>query len=527
MRLLRAASLLICIVALSPVAVVLGALAAPETEVWDHLARYVLPGLLLNTFLLVSGVLAGVLLLALPLAWFAAVYRFPGHRWLSWALMLPLAMPAYVLAFVQVGLFDFSGPLQVALRGWFGPALRLPEVRSLPGAIVALSLCLYPYVYLMARQAFASQGRRALEVAQSLGLSPWRGFWQVALPLARPWIAAGALLVVMETLADFGAVSVFGVDTFTTAIYKAWFSMFSLPAAAQLASMLLLIAFVLMSLEQWQRRRQRFTATGRAPLQPRVLTGWRGWLVCAWGMWVLALAFFVPMLQLGLWCAAEAARDWDARYPVFLLNSLLLSGLAALLVLALALVLVYTERRSPRWAFGLPLRLSSLGYAVPGAVLAVGVFLPVAWLDQQLIALFQLERSAVLKGTLAVMLVALAIRFLNVGIGPVAAAWQRLSPSHEMAARSLGCAGLPLLARLHLPMIRGGLATGALMVFVDTIKEMPITLMTRPFGWDTLSVRVFEMTSEGEWARAALPAIAIVLAGLLPTLLLSREAARR
>lgn len=522
---LRVAVWAVASLAALPLVVVLSSLLHPETAVWAHLGEHVLPELIGTTAALVLGVCAGVLLLGVSLAWLTAVYEFPGRRFFNWALMLPLAMPAYVLAFVQVGLLDFTGPLQTVLRGWFGADLRLPEIRSLGGAVLVLSLSFYPYVYLLARDAFASQGQRALEVAQSLGLTPAQGFWRVALPLARPWIAAGVLLAMMETLADFGAVYIFGVDTFTTAIYKAWFSLFSLPAATQLASLLVLAALTLMSLEQWQRGWRRYTPTGRSQVvRRRRLTGWAAAGACGFAALVLAVAFVVPVAQLLIWAIEVAPQDLDARYPAFIGRSLLLAVLAALLVVGLALVVGYGERRIRDRSTMLAARIASVGYTIPGTVLAVGVFVPVAWLDNGLIDVFGLQTSAVFKGTVAVMLLALAARFLAVGLQPISSGLNRVSVNQEQAARSLGAAGATLVWRLHLPLLRRSLMTAALLVFVDVMKEMPITLMTRPFGWDTLAVRVFEMTSEGEWERAALPAVALVLVGLLPVIMLTRTA---
>lgn len=505
-----------------PLLVVLSSFAHPEVAIWQHLAAYVLPRVLLNTLLLCSGVLTGVLLLGVSLAWLVTQYRFPGSRLFNWALMLPLAIPAYVMAFVQVGLLDFTGPLQTALRELLGQGLRLPAVRSIGGAVLVLSLSFYPYVYLLARNAFATQGSRALEVGQSLGLSPWQSLWRVALPLARPWIAAGCLLAMMETLADFGAVYVLGVDTFTTAIYKAWFALFSLPAATQLASLLIVLAFVLIAVEQWQRGARRYTPAG-LPSQPRDLCGWQRWIATAFALVVLLAAFLVPLLQLLVWVGKTGWADLDTRYAGFVWHSLYLAGLAASVVVAVALMLAYARHRLPQRSTQLAVNIASVGYAIPGTVLAVGVFIPVAWFDNQLIAWFGLQPDALLKGSVVVLLMALACRFLSVALSPVGSSFQRITASQVMAARSLGERGSGLLWRLYLPLLRGGLTTGLLLVLIDVLKEMPITLMMRPFGWDTLAVRIFEMTSEGEWQRAALPAVMLVLAGLLPVVILVRS----
>ena len=512
-----------------PLTVVLASLLSPEKEIWRHLAEHVLPELLANTFKMVIGVAAGVTLLGVSLAWLTAACDFPGRRFFSWALLLPLAVPSYVTAFVFVAWLDFTGPLQSWLRANFGGSAWFPPVRSGGGVVLVMTLALYPYVFLLARNAFLTQGRRALEAARSLGCSRTEGFFRVALPMARPWIAGGLMLALMETLADFGTVSVFNFDTFTTAIYKTWFGMFSLTGASQLASVLVMLVFAFILLEQLSRSRLRYTQAGRHSLAVRIpLRSWRGWLALSFATAVLLIAFILPVGQLLLWSARVFARDFDDRYISFLWHSLLLGGIAAILTTGCALTLAYVQRRhADPWTRG-AVRIATLGYAVPGPVLAVGIFVPLAWLDNQIVhlgkSLFGTDPGLILQGTLLVMLPAYLTRFLAVGFNPVESAMQRVTRSLDEAARTLGVAGLRMLRRVHLPILRGGLLTAAALVFVDVMKEMPITLMTRPFGWDTLAVRIFEMTSEGEWERAALPAVALMLAGLLPIALLVRQA---
>ncbi len=492
-----------------------------------HLAEFVLPELLLNTLWLLLGVGVNVAVLGISLAWLNAMCEFPGRVFFSWALLLPLAMPAYVLAFVLIGLLDFTGPLQTVLRQAFGP-LTLPSIRSRGGVILVMSLALYPYVYLIARNAFQSQGRAAMEAAQSLGMNRWQGFFKVALPMARPWIAAGVALALMETLADFGTVSTFNYDTFTTGIYKAWFSLFSLPAASQLASILIVFVLVLALTEQRLRAPVKYHAIGRSGAHQRIrLSRLHGALAFAGCFTVFCAAFLVPMTQLLWWAQGVVATDLDARYWAFFAHSLWLSGLGALTVAAVALVLAYAARQRPGVAMHITQRVATIGYAIPGAVLAVGIFIPVAWLDEKLIALFNsgalhaVPLTGVLKSTLFVVVFAYAVRFLAVGFAPLEAGLQRITCSTDDAARVLGCTSLALLLRVHLPILRPSLFAALALSFVDMMKEMPITLMTRPFGWDTLATRVFEMTSEGQWQQAALPSVAIVLAGLLPVIYLA------
>lgn len=523
-------ALAVAALVLVPVAVTFSSYADIERDILAHLIEFALPELVANTLWLVAGVGLGVSLLGVSLAWLTAMCEFPGRRLFDWALLLPLALPAYVTAFVAIGLLDFTGPLQTWLReGW--NLTGLPEIRSRGGVILVMSLALYPYVYLIAKNAFATQGAIALEAAQSLGLSRTQGFFRVALPMARPWIAAGLMLALMETLADFGTMAIFNYDTFTTAIYKAWYSLFSLQAAAQLASVLILFVLVVVVLEQRSRAKMRFGTVGRSAGSRRIkLSPGLAWLAFLYAGSVLAVAFLIPVAQLALWTREVVAVDLDARYWGFALHSLLLAGLGALLVVVVALLLAYAGRQRPGALMTWTQRIATLGYAFPGAVLAVGLFIPVAALDNWLIdvgaAWFGFDGTEILKGTLLVMLTAYLVRFLAVGFGPIDSGLHRITRNIDEAARNLGTSTAALLGRVHLPMLRASLFTAAALAFVDIMKEMPITLMTRPFGWDTLAVRVFEMTSEGEWERAALPALAIVVAGIIPIILLTWRGSR-
>lgn len=524
----KLAALFIAALIVLPLIVVLSSLISPEKEIWGHLIDNVLPGLLSNTLRLILGVGIGVSLLGVSLAWLTAACDFPGRRFFSWALLLPLAVPAYVTAFIFVAWLDFTGPVQSWLREAFGSSAWFPSIRSGGGVALVMTLALYPYVYLLARNAFLTQGRRALEAAQSLGCSRTEGFFKVALPMARPWIMAGLMLALMETLADFGTVSVFNFDTFTTAIYKTWFGLFSLAGASQLASILVLLVFLLIIAEQTSRSRLRYTQTGRHAEAERIrLRGWHAMLATLFASAVLLVAFALPVMQLTAWTIQVFEADFDQRYLSFLWHSLLLGGLAALLITCAAMILAYAQRQHPSNWMRSVVRIATMGYALPGPVLAVGIVIPLAWLDNQLITAaqswFGFNPGLLLQGTLLVMLPAYLTRFLAVGFNPVDSALQRITRNLDEASRSLGMAGLAMLRRVHLPILRGGLLSAAALAFVDVMKEMPITLMTRPFGWDTLAVRIFEMTSEGEWERAALPSLALVLAGLLPTALLVRH----
>jgi iron(III) transport system permease protein len=514
--------LLIAALVVAPLIVLLTRIGDADASLIEHLLDHVLPRVFGHTLLLTTLVAGATAALGAGLAWLISRYRFPGRDVFSWALLLPLALPAYVLAFVAVGLLDFAGPLQTALRALFGPDLRLPPVRSVGGAALVLSLSFYPYVYLLCRSAFDSQGQRAMEAARSLGLSRRQAFWRVALPMSRPWLAAGLLLVVMETLADFGTVSVFNVDTFTTAIYKSWFGLFSLGTAAQLASLLLLIGFVLAMTEHRLRGRAGYWSTGRSVAAPgEPIDGARRWLATAACLGVLLLAFLLPLAQLVVW----ATSGWTGVDVVSLRaagRTLLLGLAAAGLVVATALLLAYARRESPGRLTEMAARLATLGYAIPGAVLAVGVFVALTLADRVLPALTGVDWRV--GGTLVAILLAYVARFLAVGFGPVEAGMARIGRSLDDAARVLGAGSRRRLLRIHLPLLAPSLFTAAALVLVDVMKEMPITLMTRPFGWDTLAVRIFELTSEGQWEAAALPSLALVATGLLPLSLLNRQA---
>lgn len=524
-----AAVALLAVPAMLPLLSAALAWTAPAGEIWQHQLAHVLPRVAGNTLLLLGLVAAGTGVLGTALAWLVAAHEFPGRRLFAWALLLPLAVPGYVLAVVFAGALDFAGPLQSWLREAVGPDLRLPPIRSLGGAAIVLSLCLYPYVYMLARVAFETAGARTLEAAQTLGLDRRAAFRRALLPLARPAIAAGVGLVCMETLADFGVVAALNVDTFTTAIYRAWYGMFSIAAALQMAALLALLALAGVWLERRLRGSRSFAGQRPSGALPRQqLSGARALAATALAALVLGVAFLLPMAQLLAWAARHAASDLDARYWAFAGRSVALAASGALVVVIAALVHGYAlrmERRS--WLLGLG-RLGTTGYAIPGTVLAVGLFAPVAalnnWLQGHLdLALGTSAPQLFLQGTLLTMFVAYLARFLAVGTGPVDSGLERIHRNLDEAAMLLGARGVARLRRLHLPLLRGSLLAAAVLVFVDLMKELPITLMTRPFGFETLAVRVFEMAAEGEWERAALPSVLIVAVGVLPVVLLARR----
>ena len=502
---------------------VVSALFQPDKETLSHLFEYVLPMAISNTVWLMLGVAITTMLLGVSLAWLTSVYEFPFCGFFAWALILPMAIPGYVMAFSLVGFFEYSGPLQIMLREWFGSSAWFPDINSFGGVVIALSFALYPYTYMMSRNAFLTQGRKSLEVGQSLGFSIKKSFWKICLPMARPWIIGGTLLVVMETLSDFGTVSVFNYDTLTSAIYKSWFDLYSLPAALQVASVLLLFVVVITLLERKSRETQRFSQSSNALLthdRIRLSRGFR-WSAFSFCSFIFIAAFLLPCVRLLWWALPNLEIEITSQLVSYILGSITLALTAMFLVAGTALLTAFAARTQNSSFSSVAVRISTLGYAVPGTVLAVGLFSPIALVDKWLAALG--VNGPVLQGTLVVMMLAYTVRFMAVAFTPLENNLLRITPSIDCAAKSLGVSGFAMLKKIHLPMLKGGIATAMILVFVDVMKELPITLMTRPFGFDTLAVRIFELSSEGLWERAALPALAIVLVGLIPAFLLIRR----
>ena len=489
---------------------------------WEHLAEYVLPEAFINTLLLVLGVSIIAGSLGVALAWVVAVYEFPGRRFFNWALLMPMAMPGYVLAFAMAAIFEYTGPLQTWWRESAGAPFAFPDIGSRWASILTLSLVLYPYVFLIVREAFASQGVRGLEVARSCGMKPWQGFFRVSLPMARPFIVAGVSLAVMECLADFGTVKLYNYTTFTTAIYQSWFGLFSLESALQLSLVLIIIVMAALMLERFVRGDARYSTSGLSANTRRIrLSRGKSWALFAFCFSVLAIAFLMPAGLILRWSLKTFSIEFDDRYWGFAANSLMLSLMAAGLIVAIALLLSWSVRQHPGGLNKFMARIATTGYAIPGTVLAVGFFVPVAALSRLLNEQFQPANVIALQSGLLVILLAYLSRYLAVAHNPLDSALQRISPNIEDASRGLGISGFSMMRQLHIPILKPALLTAALLVFVDVMKELPITLMTRPYGWDTLAVRIFQLTTEGEWERAALPALAIVLAGLIPVILLT------
>ncbi|WP_043361676.1 iron ABC transporter permease [Belnapia sp. F-4-1] len=520
----------------APLLAVLAAAAGPLGAASRYIAGTTLPEMLGNSALLALGVAAITALAGTVTAWLVTACRFPGRRVLDVALLLPMAMPAYVCGYAYTWLLDVAGPVQTAFRDATG--LRwgqywFPEIRSLSGAALMLGLVLYPYVYLLCRSAFAQQSLGLVEAARTLGQSLTGCFFRLALPMARPAIAGGVALALMETLADFGTVQHFGIRTFTTGVYEAWFSLGDRGAASQLAACLMGLAAMLLVFERLSRGGRRFHATTarEAPLRPVPLRGWRAAAACLACALPVALGFLVPagtllalLLQVGDPLAPE-------RFLPFARNSVTLAGLAGLLAVLLAALLGWAARLHPRPAQRAALRVAGLGYALPGSVIAVGTLVPLGLFDNALDgwmrAHFGLSTGLLLSGGIAALVFAYLVRFLAVALSAVEAGLARLRPSLREAARSLGAGPAASVLRVELPLARGSLLTAGLLVFVDTMKELPATLIIRPFDFDTLAVRVHNLAADERLAEASTSALLIVAAGLLPVLALTRASRPR
>ena len=526
-------SFLLIAVALPFVTLIAQMFAADASGLWLHYASTVLPGYVANSVVLGASVALIASIIGVACAWQIERYRFPLRNFLSWALLLPMAMPAYVAAYALTDFFQFSGPPQTWLRasfGWVKGDYWFPELVSLPGAITVFSLTLYPYVYLLARTAFAQRGAELFEAARTLGLNARAAWWRAALPVARPAIAGGALLVLMETLADFGTVSYFGVETLTTGIYRAWQNMGDLVAAAQLAALLMTAVIVLVWLERRGRRRARYANTrarhdssGRIGQPLSQVATWARTLLC---VLPLTFGFVLPAILL----LRLLEREWVAVSIAAVVkwtgNSLLVGGLAALVVVSLSLLLhararLFRERSAQRIE-----RLLSFGYAVPGAVLAIGVLLPLAWLDNQIIdvskRLWAVNPGLLLTGSVMALVYASSIRFYGVASSSISAAYSRLPTHLDDSARVLGVSGWSAFARVHWPALKLSAVAATLLVFIDTLKELPATLTLRPFNFDTLATQTYNLVKDERLGEAALPSLLILLASLPAVALLAR-----
>lgn len=501
---------------------------------WAHMASTVLPEYVAATLWLCAGV--GVLVAAIGVgaAWLVTHYDFALRRSFEWMLVLPLAMPAYVMAYCYTDLLQFAGPVQSWLResfDWSRADYWFPDVRSLGGAVWMFAGVLYPYVYMLARTAFLERGGAVFEAGLSLGLSPWKSFLRVSLPMARPAIAAGTALALMETLADYGTVSYFAVNTFTTGIYRAWFSLGDRTAAAQLAMSLLGFVVLVLALERLSRGRARFHGTGlRLPAPPVRLRGVRALLAIAGCLLPVLGGFLLPAGVLLHMALVDGDAQFGPRFLQLAGNSFTLSAVTALLAVALALLVAYARRLRPHPLTRLAHAATGMGYALPGSVIAVGVLIPVTRLDNVLaeffLNTFGWKSGLLFTGSIAALVYACLVRYLTAALQSIDAALHRVTSHMDDAARSLGLSPTAVLKRVHLPLLRRGLLTAGLLVFIDVMKELPATLVMRPFNFDTLATQVYTLAADERLTEASTAALAIVVVGLLPLVVLSRQIAQ-
>ncbi|AVO37742.1 ABC transporter permease [Pukyongiella litopenaei] len=534
--LLGTGAVLVAGACLLPMLAVLLAALTGGTDTLRHLAETVLPGYVATTLMLVGLVAAGTFALGVGAAWLVTMTRFPGVRVFEIALVLPMAFPAYVLAYAYTHLLDHPGLVQTALRavtGWGPRDYWFPEIRSPGGAAAMLVLVLYPYVYLLARAAFMQQSAGAFLAARVLGASPWRAFWTVSLPMARPAIAGGVLLAVMETIADFGTVAYFSVQTFATGIYTSWFSMADRAAAAQLALCLLGFALLLAVLERIQRGRARFHHADRRhmAMPPAELAGLRAalaWVTCAVPV---VLGFLLPVVILIVMGMGSEQNLLSSRYIGFVRNSVTLAAAAALLTLLAAICVGFYQRLRPGRVSAAAAHVARLGYAVPGGVIAVGLLVPFAALDNAVDAFmrarFDISTGLLVTGSIWLLVAAYMVRFLAAALGAYEGGQTTVHANMDAAARSLGQSPLGTLRRVHLPILTPSLLTALLIVFVDVMKELPATLIMRPFNFDTLAVQAHRLASDERLEGAAVPSLVIVAVGLLPVILICRQVGRR
>lgn len=519
-----------------PVFTILATIFIPAGEIWSHLASTVLPDYVTNSLILMLGVGTGVFILGVGTAWIVTMCKFPGQRIFDWALILPMAVPAYLMAYTYTDVFAFTGPIQTLLRDLFGWGIGdywFPNIRSIEGAVLMMSFVFYPYVYLLSRTAFLEQSTSLLEASRSLGCTSWQSFYKIALPLARPSIAAGMALALMETLNDFGTVDYFGVQTFTTGIYRTWFGLGERAAAAQLSGFLLLFVLILILLERWSRSRISYKQGGAGRfknLNTYKLTGVKAWLSTLFCSLPLLIGFIIPVVILTEMMISNFEAAVNARFFQYALNTLLVGSVAGVMALLIAIVMAYGIRLNPTFTTKTSARIASMGYAIPGSVIAVGILIPFGWFDNTLDAwmrdTFGISTGLILSGTIVALIFAYIVRFLAVAYTTVEASLSKVTPNMDEAAEGLGYRFRTILAKVHIPMISGSMFAALMLVFVDVIKELPATLIVRPFNFDTLAVQVYRLASDERLAESSGAALAIVLVGIIPVMILSRSMAR-
>ena len=515
----------------TPIIFVFSSVFAKSGEIWQHLIDTVLLDYITNSCLLMLGVGTGVIVIGVGTAWLVTMCRFWGSRYLEWLLLLPLAAPAYLLAYAYTNLLDYFGPVQAGLRHIFGwvsvQDYWFPNIRSLWGAMVMLILVLYPYVYLLTRVAFLEQSAGTLEASRSLGCNPWRSFFTIALPLARPSIMAGLALALMETLNDFGTVEYFGVTTFTTGIYRTWLGMGERAAAAQLAAFLMLFILVLIVLERLSRQQAKYyqvSGSGKQIPQYELGIG-RGILALIACIVPVALGFMIPSVYLFQMTINNLDVTLDDDFWNLANHSFILAIATAIAATIVSLIMAYGQRLQPNLLMRTSVRIAAMGYAIPGSVIAVGIVIPLGNFDNSLDAWmnanFGQSTGLLLSGTIISLIFAYLVRFLAVAFSSVESSLNKITPSLDDASRSLGSGATKTLVKVHAPLMSGGLLTAAMLVFVDVMKELPATLMMRPSNFNTLAVRVYQYASDERLIEASAPALAIVLVGIIPVILLT------
>lgn len=529
-------TLTVAVLVAIPVITVAANIFVPSGDIWQHLASTVLPDYIKNSFWLMIGVGTGVFIIGVGTAWLVTMCRFPGSRWFNWMLILPMAVPAYLMAYTYTDFLAYTGPFQSMLRditGWGLGDYLFPNVRSLGGAILMMSFVFFPYVYLLTRTAFLEQSSSLLEASRSLGATPFQSFYKIALPLARPSIAAGMALALMETLNDFGTVDYFGVQTFTTGIYRTWFGLGERAAAAQLSAFLLIFILILILMERWSRSKMSLQpqGTGRfRRLSVYRLKGWKAWASTAFCALPVLVGFLIPTLILTEMMISNFSAAVDARFFQFSLNTILVALLAGIAALLTALVMAYGVRLNPNLLTRTSTRIGAMGYAIPGSVIAVGILIPFGWIDNTidgwLREAFGVSSGLILSGTVIALIFAYVVRFLAVAFNTVEASLGKITQNMDEAAEGMGYSFGKILRKIHIPMMSGSLFAAIMLVVVDVIKELPATLIVRPFNFDTLAVQVYRLASDERLAESSGAALAIILVGLVPVIILSRSITR-
>ncbi len=524
-------AILLLLLVLTPIlAVLVQTFQGEGSDTWQHLAGTVLQDYIVNSLLLATGVGILSLLFGLSTAWLVSICDFPGRKFFTWALLLPMAIPTYIAAYTYAGIFDYAGPVQVFFRetlgwqlnpGWF-------NIMNFEGLMVIMALVLYPYVYAITRTAFLSQSRNILESSRVLGSSAWRTFFRVALPVNRPAIVGGLLLVIMEVLNDYGAVKFFGVSTFTTGIFRAWFSLGDSNAAAYLSAILMFFVFALVIIERWQRGRARYDVSGQGnkPIRLYRLKYWQKVVAFLTCLLPFLFGFGIPLIQIVSWSVDTATKviDWD--FGLMVSNSFLLAAGSSLLCVFVATLLLYAVKIGRNTVLQSLSKLAVLGYSIPGAVIAIGILIPLLFLDKQVIAglgkIWGYDMNLVLTGSVFALVYAYVVRFLAVAYNSVYSGFKKIGESMDEGSRILGVPPLKTFFKVNFPLMKGAILSGALLVFVDVLKELPLTLILRPFDFDTLATQTYALAGDELVAQSANSALIIILTGLIPILILNK-----